>query len=333
MKFLIFPNLNLFDYLARFRIDQFILRSRLLCKHQASLRILETEINTEFPTPKDLPPGIKKMQKCALKAIEEHQLTEELRPLNLSVSLYAGFPMSMEIQSCALQGRRPYMEDTYFYKEIEKGKWLLGVCDGHTDKGSLGRFVAEECKKMFVEELENAKGNVKLAFQTLFKSIHEKSNDAKCFGSTVVICYIDQKKGSSIQQLWGILKLFICRKVEEQFYLIPLSLVRNWANPREARRAADYYRGTSPKVAERIMLEYPNNPHPKHLRAPPETGLNVSRAIGDKQYGAMISQNPTVTINQLYPGDRIFIYSDGVGDVINYNNLLKKILIPCWDSP
>lgn len=296
--------------------------------------IFKKEINSAPPTSENRHPEIKKMVKCARKAIEEHHLTENLRPLNLDVNLHAGFPMSLTIQTCALRGRRSYMEDSFFHKEIKKGKWLLGVCDGHTDKGLLGRFVAKECKERFVEELEKANGNVKLAFQNLFKSIHEKRNDAQCFGTTVVICYIDEKKGIVYTATLGDSEALICRKIEDQFYIIPISLVRNWSNPREAKRAAEHYRDHDVvEIYEQIMREYPNHPHPKELRVPPKKGLNVSRAIGDKQYDTIISQNPTVTINQLLPGDKIFIYSDGAGDVINYERLLKKIIIPCWDSP
>ena len=267
----------------------------------------------------------KKMIKCAQKAIGEDGLAESLKDVPLGIT-FKGFPMQIVVQASSLQGKRSHMEDSYFHFE-EMG--LFGVIDGHGDNGEIGPKVAKECQNRFFEELEKA-GNVKQAFKNLFKSIHD-GIDAEKLGAVLVVCYIDKSTGVLYTATLGDSRAMVCRKFNEKFYSIPTSLVKTWKSKTEYKRAKKFYKDTNPDTYKSIIGEYKNCKNHKHLRFPLKGGLNVSRAIGDKQYGDVISQVPIVTMTQLLPDDKLLVYTDGASDVLNPTEL-NNLVIPYWND-
>lgn len=282
----------------------------------------------------------KKMIKCGRKAIQEYDLTDKLRDLNLERLNCEGFRASIKFQAQVCQGMRHAMEDSTFQIKLRKGKWLFGVCDGHGDMGTVGKVAVNLCKKNFLSELAKAKGDVKIALTNLFLFIQENLN-AQTFGSTMTICYFDGETGLLCTGTLGDSEAFLCREIDDEIYVVPLSYVKTFKCATEYMRLAnDYFQKGDVETFHKIVEQYPHG-NPSRLRVPyndPNTkglqkGLNVSRSFGDKQYGRLISQRPIVTIHQILKKDRVMVVTDGVTKVFNKLQRLKdEVIKPYWNK-
>lgn len=263
--------------------------------------------------------AIAKMCKNAQKALDEHRAkSPELAGEYGSIELGEYVPLTISHEASCKAGRRKTMEDALFFKEIKQGT-LAGVFDGHGgDKVAL--FACDAFQARFADALENTRDdNPRQAFETLFYEINEeilKNSEFKDMGSTAVLSFIEKDTGFIYTATLGDSESTIYRKKKA----IPLSCVRDWAHPKEAKRA---YEALSTMGDYEHVKKWPQATNPKHLRFPfPHYGVNVSRALGDKWVATIndkpgVIAKPKITMCKLHPGDRVVLACDGLKDYVD----------------
>lgn len=276
---------------------------------------------------------MKKMWKNAQKAVEEHikaapeddkasylplaealPSEEERNKENTSITI-------SQIYQAELQGRRKSMEDAKFVIDTPTYT-LAGVFDGHA--GALvANYMNTEVQKRFNDLLEQLNGHIHQTLEVLFQEVHEsvaKHDFSFITGTTAVVCYLDKKKGELTTATLADSEAHIYRKTPDGLKAIPVSCVRNWASPKDAKRAADCMKEPS------IATEWPKQ-NPKSLRYPrPEWGVNVSRALGDRYIqppkGAL-THKPKITLNKIIPGDTLVVACDGLKDYTKEKDVIE----------
>ena len=273
----------------------------------------------------------------ALKAAgtEDKEIDRLLKSVN---SNPVTIPFEYSFQVASAQGKRPSMEDAHFILQTDDAL-VFGVCDGHGDDGEIAKLCAQRLKNEFLDELENANGDVSIAAQKLIDSIQQQVLKNRMMGgSTIAFCYLNKKTNVVITITLGDSEVRLYYKTEFGIQCIPLSLVLDWSSPKEAKRAAVALK--IPEVAK-LWPQVPKE-QSKLLRAPPFLGPNLSRAIGDQDFQQWL-ENPStkliiqkckvtqfklpenLTDNDIY----IVAACDGVWDV-EENLLPKEVLNPFW---
>ena len=228
----------------------------------------------------------------------------------------------------SVKGKKSFMEDAHFYQKIDQGI-LFGLFDGHQDTKKVSGLAVEMFKENFSNILAQNPNNIRSAFQTMIGQIHQKTIDDKLDGgSTACICLID-KTNIIYTATLADTEAKVYRKIENKIYEIPLSCIRNWKYPKEAKRAAEAT--NMPEYAE----EWPKAKDAKTLRFPnPAFGLNVSRTIGDNYVKTddnktALIQKAKITAFQLRPGDRVLFATDGYFDFVK-NQTTNEVIAPSF---
>lgn len=235
-------------------------------------------------------------------------------------------------------GPRPTMEDAHFTIEIEQGT-LAGVFDGHGGR-QIPDYASQEFQKRFSAVLKESDGNVLKAFERLIHEIHQEVAEKPEWsnhGSTAVICFIDKETSQIYTATLGDSEANIYREVDGSPISIPLSLVRDWTDKKDAARlekamglpsghvAGRLKSGADPKEI-RLCLNFPAKTAIKERR-----GINVSRAIGDIHSTGTkdkpgIIHKPKITVNKLQKGDLVILACDGLKDYAPEHEIIDTIL-------
>jgi serine/threonine protein phosphatase PrpC len=225
---------------------------------------------------------------------------------------------------------REHNEDAHFAHKIDEGL-IAGVFDGHSGNGSDGKIVSNFAAKYFSYHFPlyykkyHLKGilSVKEVFEKIISEMDEElSKDMISFraGCTAVCCFIEQESHLIYTATLGDSEANLYRKFGDEILSIPLSIVRDWSSQKDANRAALALK--DPSVAE----EWPKETLSKELRF---KGLNVARAIGDRQCSGhgirAVVPTPKITVNVVYPGDRLLVTCDGVKDFTREEDLTRLI--------
>ncbi|MBI5274580.1 MAG: protein serine/threonine phosphatase 2C family protein [Chlamydiales bacterium] len=290
----------------------------------------------------------RKMQKNFAKAIREH--IEGATPGELGV--YATIEESLDVvvddtiltfsqqhYEALNKKYRPTMEDAHLFVEVESGM-LAAVFDGHL--GSIAsNYAALQFKERFPAKLAECKGDVFRAFESLIDEIHSDIIDytrrdiMSSQGSTAVITFIDKTTHLAYTATLGDSESNIYRKIGQQVKSVPLSVVRDWADQKEALRAAialhDETIATKwPTITGRDIFDA-SVPCRKDLRFPPDTGTNVSRALGDldkttSETGeAGVIHKPKMTVAPVKAGDILVLACDGLKDYLQEDDIVDVV--------
>lgn len=269
-----------------------------------------------------------KMIKNALKAVREHQ---EYSPAYATAqeieesesASYEMTPLIFEIFKEEWQGRRESMEDAHFFKVLDQGL-LLGVLDGHDGMG-VARHASENFAQKFEQRLKES-ANVHQVFEHVFDELQQEilKDQELRGGSAVVISYVDKIKHVVYTATLADSEANLYRKIGTDYKSIPLSTVRDWSCQKDADRAAIAL--GKPEIARRWPLEM----HTKCLRFPYAYGLNISRALGDKDYHNYkgkpgIIHKPKITERAIRPGDILVLACDGLKDYVDEAKIVKHI--------
>lgn len=273
------------------------------------------------------------MQKNLWKAVTEHHIKyngennpyvkwdEIVSDLETQNSQY---PLNFSATIATSQGPRKSMEDAHFFVKIDQGI-LLGVFDGHAgDKAA--KFASNYIQKNFSTELTNAQGNVHQAFESIFhntQSMIMKTEEIRINGSTAVVCFIQDKTNIAYTATIGDSEMNLYRKIEGKMRSIPLSVIRDWSDTKEATRAA---------IAMNRSLQEANHWVGHHdskslrLISADRDTLNVSRAFGDKPFrnysnNPGIIHKPKITAFPIKPGDYLVETCDGLTDYVPENRI------------
>lgn len=278
----------------------------------------------------DLTEAAKKMIRNAFKAMREWSNQEDvITPLRCLVDMAECIgdqpPLTLSHFASAEQGSRRKMEDAHFFTKIPQGT-ITGVFDGHGGK-DVAEFANYKFQEIFSSELTSNNNNVHQAFELALEKIHLDAiaNPAwKYQGTTAVICFIQQDTNCIYTATIGDSEALIARKVDKQHKIVPLSCVRNWKHPKEAARAA---RGLDNLL---IATTWPNAKDPKALRVPNSYGINLSRALGDRELTGtpdkpLLIHKPKITLQRLKPGDTLIIACDGLFDFMSSKDILDSL--------
>lgn len=296
-------------------LSYFFISSSPEIQHNPKIQTQAEQITSSFSE--------QKMLKNFYKSIEEHRDKHPsyvwLNDPKLPSVAYT--PLSFSVGEYGAQGIRPTMEDEVLFHKSEDGA-LIAVFDGHG-----GDKVAKFAKKFFEEHffvsLQANSQNIHQTFYSIFNDIQnevEKVEQWSSTGSTAVVSYIDRKTNNIYTATLGDSEANIYRSYNGNIVSIPLSCVRDWSSKKDAQRAAVAL--NDPNIA----VLWPNKPA-KSLRFPfPYAGLNVSRALGDREWKYFhvgiencppaISHKPKITMHQLQPGDRLVLACDGLKDYV-----------------
>jgi serine/threonine protein phosphatase PrpC len=280
---------------------------------------------------KTLKEAWEKMVKNSTKAIKEHCTKNPSAPYFRELVIdptKKQQPLTFRQSNSAQQGPRDTMEDCNFFKAIDQGI-IAGVCDGHKngnhtlDGAAVAQYVCTTFGDKFTEILSKNNDNVRLAFVKLIDQIHDdikKNQNWNEIGTTAVICYVDKWSHIVYTATIGDSQANVYRQVNGQLKSIPLSCIRDWSHPKEAARAAKALNDPA------ITTKWPKKSG-KHLRV---NGLNVSRALGDAwatgtQEAPCIIHKPKLTMQQLFPGDKILLASDGFKDYVTEQQVIENL--------
>lgn len=217
---------------------------------------------------------------------------------------------------------RDSMEDAHFCISIEKGI-LLGVFDGHGGC-EVANYISTAFQEHFSSFLTQANNNVHLAFEFLFDNVEKellKREDFTYQGSTALLSFID-KKNDVFTATLGDSEANIYRKVDENLVSIPLSVLRDWSCPKEAKRAALALGRPS------IEQSWPLTEEAKTLRF---QGINISRTLGDlciktsAPNGPGIIHKPKITIFHLEHDDLLVLATDGLKSFVPEIEVLRAL--------
>lgn len=268
------------------------------------------------------------------KAIEEHKKkarlqsyvyanVEEVIPsIESAISLEPLPPISFTHSTREEQGDfRESMEDAHFFRTIPQGV-LAGVFDGHGGI-EIADYSCSEFRTNFSKFLRKNKNDVRNAFEDQFNTIHEAVKERiewnKC-GSTAVICFIQKDTNLIYTATLGDSEANIYRRINGRLKSIPLSCVRDWSSPKDAKRAAAALNDPT------IAVDWPKTEDPKSLRYPSVfQGVNISRSIGDVKYAVAVSHTPKITLNRIFKGDILVLACDGLKDYVDERTIIELI--------
>lgn len=270
------------------------------------------------------PLAVAKMEKNAKKAVEEHKKKETgvyFLPEKSQLKEVFYPALSFQIFTAEKQGVRPAMEDAHFFQEIEEGIFL-GVLDGHGGK-EVAEYASAFLQNRFKEVFRQTERNIHQTFTRLIDEIHQEVAKRKewfMIGTTAVLCFIDKYNHQIYTATVGDSEANLYREVGGKLMSIPLSCVRDWSCPKEAKRAATFL--GSPQIA----IDWPKVSNPKHLRYPKSNyGINLSRAIGDMVFAGAVIHKPKITLQQVEVGDILILACDGLKDYVLESEIITQI--------
>lgn len=297
--------------------------------------------------------SLEKMMKNQEKALIEHRkdcgegvYVREISLLASDLQKEESGDLELSYHFTAAQGARDRMEDTHFYKEIENGI-LTGVFDGHAGD-EVSKYASDQFQQKFPKVLSQTRGDVHRAFRGVICQIHQEvanRSDWNKIGSTAVVSYIDKKTHQIFTATLGDSEANIYRKGESgKLVSIPLSCVRNWLSKRDRNRLCRFYGEKA--VARRIVVIMRETGIDsssislsqllacrnvaKGIRSSLDSGMNVSRAIGDvASAGSLIKpliiHKPKITVNKVKPGDTVILACDGLKDFLTEKEIVSTV--------
>jgi len=297
------------------------------------------------------------MMKNLCKAVREHgketssayaeTTAEMLNPSKSSEKLSFTFETSDEI------GPRPTMEDAKFVKETDRYV-LAGVFDGHGGS-KVSEFAAKEFEKRFPAALKECNSPVN-AFEKVFHEIQQdiaRYSNWNGMGSTAVVTYIDKETNAIYTATIGDSEANIYREtgwIRSSIKSIPLSVVRDWADPRERGRLEQVYgeqrvevhfQNLKQRIEDRLSKLKKNEDRDairarlekninKHIRSRVERGVNTSRALGDvNEKGThshpVVIHKPKITQTSMKKGDTLILACDGLKDYVEEKKIVEIV--------
>ncbi len=271
--------------------------------------------------------SIRRMYKNTLKAIEEHALSggiylnPSLLPPLEDFCGRRNRPCSFQVMQYEEQGLRVYMEDVSFFLEIPQGL-IAGVLDGHGGS-DVARFIQQGLLILLGQKISKYPSQIDLAFEEAAQQLQREIVNNNQFdeqGCTATVVFLEKTTGLVYTMNLGDSEANIYRHKQDQWYSIPLSAVRNWASPKDARRASRIFPDLKNYWDE-------NQIPPKQRKWPNEFGraLNVSRAFGDNSFKPAVTSKPKITIQRVKRGDFLVIASDGIKDYLSEMQIVEAL--------
>lgn len=203
----------------------------------------------------------------------------------------------MQLTHASEQGIRPYQEDRLFIKRAVLDNdygIFLAVMDGHG-----GERVAQFCRDSLTGVIAKATENKKMVspaeIRTMFKLLNEQTSEMES-GSTLSLVFISYIRGMVHVGILGDSPVVI-KDSKGQIIISPEHNARTNLKEREAatKRGACYSGG--------YICEHPSR-----------NGLQMTRALGDKEFRNFLDRTPEVYSVRIGPESFVALLSDGIAD-------------------
>lgn len=241
-------------------------------------------------------------------------------------------PISLapEVSVSEAIGKRESMEDAHLYVNLPEGL-IAAIFDGHGG-AEVAQFAAQIWQEWFLKFLKESSDPYQALTQTagLLNEIILSRPEWQFQGCTALICFIDPAGVVYTATIGDSLAKLYHKDLIGNYKSHPLSCVRDWSHPTEAKRAAQAL--NNPLIA----TQWPSRINSKHLRFPaPHYGVNVSRSLGDQMFSQMnghpgVISKPKITVNLIEKGDFLILGCDGLWDFVSEMEMVKLInAVPC----
>lgn len=284
-------------------------------------------------------PQEEKMHNNFLEALAQHGLTAELIPhIQLKPAVT---PMQLMCSTTSVKGPvRPGMEDAHFDCELPEGH-LIGIFDGHGEKGRIARQVSAIFQKQFQQELEKTPDDIRRVFIDLCQKAQSEITDTSG-GTTALVVYFHNASNRFYTATLGDSEMRIYRKIGDDIISIPVSLVRDWTSKKDEERLLQVV------DKEDVKQEWLKEQNPKLRRFPPPStvggravGINTARSLGDLRMvwngETAVSRKPKVSMCQAADEegveDKVIFACDGLWDYAKEQDLIETVLKPYWNAP
>ena len=251
-----------------------------------------------------------------------------MNEIELNVNL-KNVKKSIKISSCTKPGcSGPGIvktnQDSYFIKEnfLKNNNYLLGVCDGHGEKGEIiSRYVSNKLPE-YIKDLNN--DNIMNIFKKINNEIYNNKNiESNMSGTTVISLILTTEKMICINL--GDSRAALFKNEDGIYYCKNLSRDHKPNEPDENKRIINN-NGRIKKCYDEDLKKY-LGPDRVWLKNKEEPGLAMSRSIGDKiAHTVGVTDEPEFK-NYDYDGTEKFIIiaSDGIWEYLHGDDCIKII--------
>lgn len=203
----------------------------------------------------------------------------------------------MELTHASEKGMRNYQEDRLYIKEVklpEDSGVFLAVMDGHG-----GERVAQFCENSLASIITVVVGHKKrvglFEIQEIFRLLNEQTLDMES-GSTLSLVFVSQRDATVHVGILGDSPVIV-KDFNGQINISP----EHNARTNEKEREAAVQRGAF----------YSSN---GYLCSQSGNGLQMSRSLGDAEFGKFLDRSPEVYSLKVGLGSFVAVLSDGIVD-------------------
>jgi len=209
------------------------------------------------------------------------------------------------ISTATAVGLRDYQEDRYFTATMEEGT-LVGVFDGHGG-GEASAACEDQFPECFVDAIGEPGTDPAAAIRKAFADMAARTAEFAS-GTTATIAYFPWNKSGStwtVDTVWVAVlgdSPAIVKDAEGAVGVGPEHNVRSNYLERDAaiQRGGTYDGG--------YLFDY-TGPHGMYGQ-----GLQMARALGDRELARVLSREPEIYSRSLGPGSYVLVATDGVLD-------------------
>ncbi|MCE5294372.1 MAG: protein phosphatase 2C domain-containing protein [Chlamydiales bacterium] len=276
-----------------------------------------------------------KMYKSFLEAVGEHSIDAQKMPFVAIKE--AKCPLFLSMVANCDQGKRTHMEDDHFDIPVYQGR-LVGIFDGHGEKGNIARQVSAIFQEKFEDELEKNPDDVEKVFVDLCAHAQSQITDDSG-GTTALVVYYQEPTNRCYTMTLGDSEMKLYRKIGETIFSVPASRPKSWLDKVEEARATALMKGEAKKA-------FLNQKDENFRYFPGGTwGINVPASLGDLRMHidgkTAISRVPDVTLCQVVVEtgveDKMVMACDGLWKFMKGNDkeqeFIDAVLKPHWDKP
>lgn len=300
--------------------------------------VLERSLSASNKRVRVLSKSEEKMHNNFLEALRQHGL----EPLKLPAIGLKKAPSPIYLACSAKSEKGPVrlsMEDAHIDLELPEGR-LIGIFDGHGEQGRIAQQVAKLFTTDFLPTLEKKPDDIRQVFIDLCAKAQSEIKDPSG-GTCALVVYFHSVSNRFYTATLGDSEMRIYRKVGDEIYSIPASLVRDWSSKKDEER---FLAVVDHKQIQDIWLSLKN---PKFRRFPPAIpnislgGINTARSLGDLrmqwQGKSAVSRKPKVSMcqaaNEEGVEERVVFACDGLWDFVDERQLIDTVLKPHWNDP
>jgi serine/threonine protein phosphatase PrpC len=201
----------------------------------------------------------------------------------------------MEVTQFSAQNRRPYQEDRSFFKKVNKNQLLLGMFDGHGGRWA-SEYAADHTPNIFRAIRKEIKKDPEATLRLIYSNLNKATEDYTC-GSTASVVWL--KDNVAHVAVLGD-SITIIKDANGQIWKSPEHNVRT----NEAEALAAEQRGGKISANGYLFDKW-------QIDGP---GLQMSRALGDKDLGRVLLREPDIFHIPVNENSWILVCSDGLLD-------------------